>query len=61
MRLRTAVHASHVYSTNDPGIEPLIIDALEEQAAALADKGRSLSPDLSVRPLNPRQSTTLRQ
>jgi transcriptional regulator with XRE-family HTH domain len=59
MRLRTAVRASHVYSTDDPHIEPLILDALEEQSMTLADK--SWSPDLSVRPLHPRQSTTLRQ
>jgi transcriptional regulator with XRE-family HTH domain len=59
MKLRTAVQQSHVYSTDDPHIEPLILDALEEQSMTLTDK--TWSPDLSVRPLHPRQSTPLRQ
>ncbi len=59
MKLRTAVRASHVYSTDDPHIEPLILDALEEQSLTLADK--TWSPDLSVRPLHPRPPSTVRQ
>ncbi len=59
MKLRTAVRSSHVYSTDDPRIEQIILDALEEQSKVLAD--RTSPPDLSVRPLNPRQTTATRQ
>jgi transcriptional regulator with XRE-family HTH domain len=59
MTLRSAVRASHVYATTDARIEPIILDLLEDQSVALAD--RAWAPDLSVRPLNQRQSAAARQ
>ena len=44
-KLRTAVKASHAYSIDDVGIEPMIIDALEEQARILHE--RTQRPDLA--------------
>jgi transcriptional regulator with XRE-family HTH domain len=49
MRFRAAVRASHVYSSSDQAIDPMIVDALDQQCQALATAPRRL--DLSVRPL----------
>ena len=44
--LRAAVEASHVYSTNDPRIDPIIVDTLDLQCKKLVGMVRHL--DLSV-------------
>jgi hypothetical protein len=49
MGFRAAVRASHVYSSNDPTIDPMVVDALDQQCQALSAMPRRL--DLSVRPL----------
>ena len=59
MHLRSAIRASHAFSIDDAGVEPIVLDALEEQGKALADKTRGL--DLSVKPLGPRPGAFVRQ
>ena len=49
MTLRTALRQSHVYSTDDPAIDPIVADVLDQQRQALLALTRHL--DLSVRPL----------
>ena len=49
LSLRSALKASHVYSIDDPGIEPIVLDALDEQCRTLVAKIRRL--DLSITPL----------
>lgn len=49
MGFRAAVRASHVYSSSDPAIDPMVVDALDQQCQAIASTPRRL--DLSVRPL----------
>jgi hypothetical protein len=49
MRLITAVRASHVYSSDDDKLDPMIVDALDQQCQALVATTRRI--DLSVRPL----------
>ena len=36
--LRDALRAAHAYSVDDPGLNPFVLEALEEQAALLASK-----------------------
>jgi transcriptional regulator with XRE-family HTH domain len=49
MGLRSALRLSHVYSADDPGIDPMIVDALDQQRQGLMTMTRHL--DLSVRPV----------
>lgn len=44
--LRTAIKGSHVYSLDDPAIEPIILDSLEQQCQSLIGMVRRL--DLEV-------------
>lgn len=46
--LRSAVEASHVYSLDDGRIDPMVVDALDQQAKALVAMVRPI--DLSVKP-----------
>lgn len=46
LSLRQIVRRSHVYALDDPSIEPIVLDALDEQRRALATRLRYL--DLSV-------------
>lgn len=48
-RLRGAIRASHVYSLDDPDIDPIVLDALDQQCQALANMTQRL--DLSVKPV----------
>jgi hypothetical protein len=48
--LRTAIRASHVFSADDPEIDQMVLDALDQQCQALIAQTRRL--DLSVRPLH---------
>lgn len=48
--LRTAIRGSHVYSVNDPGIEPIILDALDQECRSLLGMVRRL--DLDVKPIS---------
>lgn len=52
LKLRTALRASHAYSTDGADVEPIVLDALEEQAKSLADKTRRV--DLTIKPFDPR-------
>lgn len=45
--LRAALRKAHAYSTNDPALDPLVLEALEEQARTLA--GQTARPNLRVR------------
>jgi transcriptional regulator with XRE-family HTH domain len=47
LRLRQAVQAAHVYSSDDPALDPLVVEALEEQTKLLAAKTGRI--DLRVR------------
>jgi len=49
MSLRAAVRASHVLSSDDPALDPIIVDTLEEQSRSLLSTIRRL--DLSVQTL----------
>ncbi len=49
MSLTAAVRASHVYSADDEKIDPMIMDALDQQCQSLVATTRRI--DLSVRPL----------
>jgi hypothetical protein len=49
MSLAAAVKASHVYSSDDDKIDPMVMDALDQQCQSLAASARRI--DLSVRPL----------
>lgn len=49
--LRSALKASHVYSTDDPTIEPMVLDAIEQQSQSLVSMASS-RVDLTVRPLH---------
>jgi hypothetical protein len=46
--LRSAVRASHVYSPSDGRIDPMVIDALDQQSQALGAMIRPI--DLTVTP-----------
>ena len=50
MELRKALRASHVYSADDPCIDPMVVDALDQQRQGLMAMTRNL--DLSVRALH---------
>jgi transcriptional regulator with XRE-family HTH domain len=50
MGLRQALRASHVYSADDPCIDPMVVDALDQQRQGLMAMTRNL--DLSVRALH---------
>lgn len=52
--LRSALRSSHIYSLDDPKIDPIVIDALEHQCRRLTTMMRRL--DLSVTPKEPRES-----
>ena len=47
LTLREAMRAAHAYSSDDPALDPLILEALEDQARALAS--RTARPNLRVR------------
>lgn len=49
MTLRAAIRASHVLSSDDPTLDPIIVDTLEEQSRSLLASVRRL--DLSVQPV----------
>jgi transcriptional regulator with XRE-family HTH domain len=57
MRLGAAVRASHVYSADDQKIDPMVMDALDQQCQTLMATTRRV--DLSVRPLP--ETTSRRQ
>ena len=38
LSLRAAMRAAHAYSADDPGLDPLVLEALEEQVRILASK-----------------------
>ena len=40
------MHAAHAYSADDPALDPLVLEALEEQARILA--GKTARPNLRV-------------
>ncbi len=46
MSLRQAMRAAHAYSADDPALDPLVLEALEEQARILASK--TARPNLRV-------------
>ncbi len=48
--LRSAIKSSHVYSVDDPDIDPIVLDALDQQCQLLISNVRRL--DLSVKPLS---------
>lgn len=50
MSFMAAVRASHVFSTNDEKLDPMVMDALDQQCQALVATTRKI--DLSVRPLS---------
>ncbi len=47
LTLRQAMRAAHAYSSDDPALDPLILEALEEQVHLLASK--TARPNLRVR------------
>jgi transcriptional regulator with XRE-family HTH domain len=49
MSFMAAVRASHVYSTDDEKLDPMVMDALDQQCQSLVATTRKI--DLSVRPL----------
>jgi hypothetical protein len=49
IKLRAAIEASHAYALTDPTIDPMILDALDQQCQALVSMTRRL--DLGVRPM----------
>lgn len=49
MKLSAAVRAAHVYSVDDPEIDAIVMDALDQQCQTLVGMTRRL--DLSVKPL----------
>jgi hypothetical protein len=46
LTLRAAMRAAHAYSTDDPTLDPLLLEALEDQARVLAAK--TARPNLRV-------------
>jgi transcriptional regulator with XRE-family HTH domain len=55
MTLRSAVRASHVYSSSDGRIDPMVIDALDQQSQALGAMIRPI--DLTVTPQSRERAT----
>lgn len=49
MKLSAAVRSAHVYSVDDPNIDTIVMDALDQQCKTLV--GMTNPPDLSVKPL----------
>lgn len=47
LSLRAALRAAHAYSSDDPALDPLVLEALEDQARILAAK--TARPNLRVR------------
>lgn len=49
MKLAAAIRASHVYSMDDPSVDPMVVDSLDQQCQTVVAMTRRL--DLSVKPL----------
>ncbi|MEM1399970.1 MAG: helix-turn-helix transcriptional regulator [Pseudomonadota bacterium] len=57
--LRSAIRGSHVYSMDDVAIEPIVLDALDQQCRSLIGMVRRL--DLAVKPVGSGNSDQLKE